>query len=57
MSAKYDVNLAPNDHLRCAEPAVQAHEEWFGDVVLDGKGNVYITGDQWLDASAATTRQ
>ena len=23
--------------------------EWFGDAVIDGKGNVYVTGDQWLN--------
>ena len=23
--------------------------EWFGDALIDGKGNVYVTGDQWLD--------
>jgi len=23
--------------------------EKFGDAVIDGKGNVYVTGDQWLD--------
>lgn len=22
-------------------------EEWFGDAVIDGKGNVFVTGDQW----------
>lgn len=25
-------------------------DEWFGDAVIDGKGNVFVTGDQWLDA-------
>jgi hypothetical protein len=24
--------------------------EWFGDTVIDGKGNVFVTGDQWLDS-------
>jgi hypothetical protein len=28
-----------------------ATEEWFGDVVFDSKGNIYVTGDQWLSGS------
>ncbi|HJW76066.1 MAG TPA: hypothetical protein VJ787_10415 [Thermoleophilia bacterium] len=28
--------------------AGNATGEWFGDVVLDAKGNTYVTGDQWL---------
>ncbi len=44
---RYDLNLAPNGDKVWG--AGDRTEEWFGDVVLDGKGNVYVTGDQWLD--------
>jgi hypothetical protein len=44
--AAYDLNLAP---YRSREwVAGGTTQEWFGDVVLDGKGNVYVTGDQWV---------
>ena len=30
--------------------------EWFGGVVLDAKGNAYVTGDQWLARGTATNK-
>ncbi len=29
--------------------------EWFGDAVIDGKGNVYVTGDQWVETKWGKT--
>jgi hypothetical protein len=46
---KSDLNLAPKTFREWG--VGDATEEWFNDVVLDGKGNVYITGDQWLDGT------
>jgi hypothetical protein len=44
--ADYDLNLAP---YRSREwVAGGTTQEWFGDVVLDATGNVYVTGDQWV---------
>jgi hypothetical protein len=45
--ANYDLNLAP---YRSREwVAGGTTQEWFGDVLLDGKGNACVTGDQWVD--------
>ena len=44
--ANYDLNLAP--HRSREWVAGGAAQEWFGDVALDAKGNVYIAGDQWV---------
>jgi hypothetical protein len=45
---KYDVNLAPGTVRQWG--AGNKSQEWFGDVLLDGSGNVYVTGDQWVSA-------
>jgi hypothetical protein len=44
---KSNLNLAPNTSMEWG--VGDRTEELFNDVVLDSKGNVYITGDQWLD--------
>ena len=52
--AKYDLDLAPS---RAREWGIgDATEEWLGDVTLDGSGNVYATGDQWLDTKTGYDR-
>jgi len=36
--------------------AGNATGEWFGDVVLDGRGNVFVTGSQWLSGTRGYER-
>jgi hypothetical protein len=44
---RFDLNLAPAKHREWGFG--NGTFEWLGDVVLDGKGNVYVTGEQELD--------
>ena len=52
--ARYDLNLAPKNAREWG--VGDTTEEWFGDVVLDGSANVYVTGDQWLDTKTGYDR-
>ena len=51
---KSDLNLAPTTSREWG--VGDATEELFNDVVLDSKGNVYVTGDQWLDPPSGYDR-
>ena len=46
LAATYDLNLAPRDSREWG--VGDADQERFRDVVLDGKGDLYVTGEQWV---------